>query len=43
MFAMKSIMKFMPYAVLIGGLSISIVIFGFMLRLFEAPLTEVSG
>lgn len=43
LFAMKSYMKWKPYQVTILSLGSSIVLFGYLLRLFEAPLSEVSG
>lgn len=43
MFAFKCIIKEKPYEIIITGLTISTVIFGYMLKIFEGPLTEVSG
>ena len=43
MFAIKGLMKQKPYQILFSSLVITTIIFGFQLRLFEAPLNEVSG
>ena len=42
-FAIKSLMKKKPYSVLIVALIISVSLFGFTLRIFERPLSTVSG
>ena len=42
-FAVKSLMKQMPYGLLIGSLIFTTFIFGYQLRIFESPLNEVSG
>ena len=42
MFALKGLMKQKPYPILLSGLAITIIIFGYQLRIFEAPLSEAS-
>jgi len=42
-FALKGLMQQIPYTFLLGCLLISILIFGYHLRLFETPLNEISG
>ena len=43
MFAIKSIMKQMPYTFISLTLTITIFLFGYQLKVFEGPLSEVSG
>ena len=43
MFSIKSLMKKQPYAVLICSLLLSIILFGFILRIFERPLSTASN
>lgn len=43
MFSVKSLMKRKPYSVLLSSLVVSVLIFGFVLRIFERPLSEASG
>ena len=43
MFSVKSLMKKKPYSVLISSLVLSVALFGFVLRIFERPLSEASG
>ena len=43
MFSVKSLMKKKPYSVLLTSLIVSVALFGFVLRIFERPLTEASG
>lgn len=43
MFAIKSLMMQRPYEILFGSLFITTIIFGFQLRIFEGPISEVSG
>jgi hypothetical protein len=43
MFAIKGLFKQKPYEILIWSLLVTTVIFGFQLKLFESPLSEVSG
>ena len=43
MFSIKSLMKKQPYAVLIWSLLLSIILFGFILRIFERPLSAASS
>lgn len=43
MFSVKALMKKKPYSVLIVSLLLSVVLFGFTLRIFERPLSEASG
>lgn len=43
MFSIKSLMKKKPYSVLICSLLLSIALFGFILRIFERPLSTASG
>jgi hypothetical protein len=42
-FALKAVVKEMPATYLLCSLSTSILVFGYTLRIFEAPLTEVSA
>ena len=43
MFAMKGLMKQKPYPILMGSLGITIIMFAYQLRIFEAPISEASG
>lgn len=43
MFSIKSLMKKKPYSVLLTSLVVSVALFGFVLRIFERPLSEASG
>lgn len=43
MFSIKSLMKKKPYSVLLTSLMVSVGLFGFVLRIFERPLSEASG
>lgn len=43
MFAIKAIMKEMPYTFLSITILITIFLFGYLLKVFEGPLSEVSG
>jgi RsiW-degrading membrane proteinase PrsW (M82 family) len=43
MFATKGLMKQKPWTVLIYGLLSTTALWGFMLRIFEAPLDEATG
>lgn len=43
MFSIKSLMKRKPYTVLVASLVMSVALFGFVLRIFERPLSEASG
>jgi hypothetical protein len=43
MFSVKSLMKKKPYSVLLTSLIVSVGLFGFVLRIFERPLSEASG
>ena len=43
MFALKALMKQKPYPILLGALALTIVVFGYHLRMFESPLSEASG
>lgn len=43
MFSIKSLMKKKPYSVLLSSLILSVALFGFVLRIFERPLSEASG
>jgi hypothetical protein len=43
MFSIKSLMKKKPYSVLLSSLILSVALFGFVLRIFERPLTAASG
>ncbi|CAI2365896.1 unnamed protein product [Moneuplotes crassus] len=43
MFSVKSLMKKKPYSVLLTSLVVSVGLFGFVLRIFERPLSEASG
>lgn len=43
MFSIKSLMKKKPYSVLLTSLICSVALFGFLLRIFERPLSEASG
>lgn len=43
MFSIKSLMKKKPYSVLICSLVLSVALFGFVLRIFERPLSVASG
>lgn len=43
MFALKAVVLQMPIQFLIYALTLSLFIFGYQLRMFEAPLSEVSG
>ena len=42
-FALKGILQQNPFPVLLSALGVSIVVLGYMLRLFESPLSEASG
>lgn len=43
MFALKSLMQQKPWIVLSVALPMSILVFGYMLLVFESPLNEISG
>ena len=43
MFSVKSLMKKKPYSVLLSSLIVSVALFGFILRVFERPLSDASG
>lgn len=43
MFAIKALMKQMPYSLLIVTLLLTIFLFGYQLKVFEGPLSEASG
>lgn len=43
MFSVKSLMKKKPYSVLLSSLVLSVALFGFLLRIFERPLSQASG
>lgn len=43
MFSVKSLMKKKPYSVLITSLIVSVGLFGFVLRIFERPLSDASS
>lgn len=43
MFTIKALMKKKPYSVLVCSLLLSIALFGFILRIFERPLSDASG
>jgi hypothetical protein len=43
MFSVKSLMKKKPYSVLLSSLILSVALFGFVLRIFERPLSTASG
>jgi hypothetical protein len=43
MFALKALMKQKPYSILLGALAITIVMFGYHLRIFEGPISDASG
>lgn len=43
MFAMKAIMMELPFTFITISLTISIVLFGYQLHIFDGPLSEVSG
>ena len=43
MFSIKSLMKKKPYSVLLSSLILSVALFGFVLRIFERPLSDASG
>jgi hypothetical protein len=43
LFALKAIMKDRPYTVVVISLAVSIVLFGYQLKVFDGPLSEVSG
>ena len=43
MFALKGILQQSPFPVLLSALGSSIIVLGYMLRLFESPLSEASG
>lgn len=43
MFSVKSLMKKKPYSVLLTSLIVSVGLFGFVLRIFERPLSDASG
>lgn len=43
MFSVKSLMKKKPYSVLLTSLVVSVALFGFVLRIFERPLSAASG
>ena len=43
MFSIKSLMKKKPYSVLLSSLILSVALFGFVLRIFERPLSVASG
>ena len=43
MFSIKSLMKKKPYSVLLSSLILSVALFGFVLRIFERPLSTASG
>jgi len=43
MFSIKSLMKKKPYSVLLSSLVLSVALFGFVLRIFERPLSIASG
>jgi hypothetical protein len=42
MFALKALMKQKPYPILLGALAITIIMFGYHLRIFEGPMSEAS-
>jgi hypothetical protein len=42
-FAIKSIMKQRPYTILWASMIVSTAIFSYQLRIFEGPISEVSG
>lgn len=43
MFAIKSLMKQMPFTFISAALIITIVLFGYQLKIFEGPLSDVSN
>jgi len=43
MFALKAVVKQHPSEVLVGSLFCSILLFAYMLRIFEMPLSDASG
>ena len=43
MFALKSLMKSKPIPVLLGSLMITGLVLGYLLRVFEGPISEASG
>lgn len=43
MFALKAIMKETPYTFISVSIGVSIVLFGYCLKVFDGPLSEVSG
>lgn len=43
MFALKAIMKETPYTFIAVSIGVSIVLFGYCLKVFDGPLSEVSG
>ena len=43
MFALRGLMKMKPFPIILGALGLSILIFGYMLRIVEYPLRETSG
>ena len=42
-FAMKALMKQRPFPIILGSLAMSIIIFGYLIKIFESPLDEASG
>lgn len=42
-FAIKAIMKEQPYAFLGATIVLTVIIFGYMLRIFDGPLSDISG
>lgn len=43
MFAIKALMKEMPFELLLFTIFVTIVLFGYCLKIFEGPLSEASG
>lgn len=43
MFALKAVVKQKPIPILMGALLVTISVFGYQLRIFEAPISEASG
>lgn len=43
MFAIKSIIKSQPYKFLLYSLTLTTFVFGYLLHIFEGPMTEISG